>query len=306
MFLVMEALGIVAFAFAGAMDGARSRLDLFGIGTAAILTAIGGGVLRDILLGVEPPVGLQTTWYFLAGLATAAAVVLWYPHLSRLNRSVQFCDAVGLAMFAITGATKAMEHGTSVYVAGIIGLINGVGGGLMRDVLIRRVPTVLRKEIYALPALGGGILVGVGFILHLPSDIVAVVTVPIVVAVRMLAILLNWHLPTTRLTRTGRTPADRRQPAAIRPGPGSSAPGDSEQTLELFLAAPATPSGSDPIPRPRHCQIGKRRARRFPARQPDAHHSHERTTEFEVGRHARGRRGATGPANSAGPACCDR
>lgn len=230
----MEVLGILASALAGAMDAARSRLDLFGIGTAAILTAIGGGVLRDVLLGVEPPIGLLTAWYFVAGLVITAIVVLWYPRLCRFDMPVQFCDAVGLAMFAITGATRAMEHGTPVYVAGIIGMINAVGGGLMREVLVMRVPTVLHKEIYALPALGGGILVGLGFTLHLSPEIVAVVTVPVVVIVRMLAVVRKWNLPAARIPQTQNVPSRERRPGPVPSGPALHRQEDVERTIEMF------------------------------------------------------------------------
>ncbi|MFE9748194.1 trimeric intracellular cation channel family protein [Saccharothrix saharensis] len=236
MFVVMEVLGIFAFAFAGAMDAARSRLDLFGIGTAAILTAIGGGVLRDILLGVEPPIGLLTAWYFVASLAIAAIVALWYPRLWRFDMPLRFCDAVGLAMFAITGATRAMEHGTPVYVAGIIGMINAVGGGLMREVLVMRVPTMLHKEIYALPAFGGGILVGLGFTLHLPPEVVAVVTAQMVVIVRMLAVIRKWNLPTARIYRTRNAPSRERRPDPVPSALGLHRQEDVERTLEMFPA----------------------------------------------------------------------
>jgi hypothetical protein len=142
-------------------------------------------------------------------------------------------------MFTATGATKAMEHGVAVYAAGIIGMINAVGGGLMRDVLVRRVPTVLRKEIYALAALLGGILVSVGFLLHLPHEVVVLAAAPVVVLVRMLAVVLNWNLPTVPVHQAVRTPPAEQRLEAARPGPGSPRPADAEQTLELFIKVPA-------------------------------------------------------------------
>ncbi|WP_333779661.1 trimeric intracellular cation channel family protein [Saccharopolyspora indica] len=197
--VVLDMVGIVAFALAGAVDAVRARLDFFGTVVVAALTAIGGGIIRDVLLGVHPPVGIHTARYLLACAATALIVFLWYPRAARLKLSVQFADAIGLALFAITGATRAMEHGTPIYTAALIGMINGVGGGIIRDVLLVRIPMVLRQEIYALPALGGAALLAAGMQLELPQEFLVPTVAVIIVAVRMLAVLRNWNLPAGRL-----------------------------------------------------------------------------------------------------------
>ncbi|MFE5502821.1 trimeric intracellular cation channel family protein [Amycolatopsis japonica] len=192
--LVLEAVGIVAFAYAGAAEALRARLDVFGVVVAAIVTAIGGGVLRDVLLGVHPPVGMLTAWYFVASIATALTVFFGYATLQRLGTAVQLADAVGLAMFTVTGTSKALGAGAPWYAAASVGMINAVGGGMVIETMLRRTPTVLRKDIYALPALGGGIVMAAGVAAGLPATASTLTVVALVVTVRMLAIRFDWHL----------------------------------------------------------------------------------------------------------------
>lgn len=196
---ILEAIGIVAFAVAGATEAIRARLDLFGVTVSAIVTAIGGGVIRDILLGVHPPVGMATWWYLAACTVTAMVVFCLYPRLTGHRLLLQTADAIGLALFAVTGATKAMELGTPVYVAGMIGMLNGVGGGVLRDMLLGRIPSVLRVELYALPALGGSLVLALDKQYHLlPDQITTLVAMLIIFTTRMAAVLFDWNLPVRR------------------------------------------------------------------------------------------------------------
>ena len=195
MLLILEAIGIVAFAFVGAAEAVRSRLDVFGVVVAGTITAIGGGIMRDLLLGVHPPVGLLTWWYMVACVCTASVVFICHSQLTRLRPAIQFADAIGLGMFAVTGASRAVEHGAPFYAAAVIGMVGGIGGGIVVDVLLGRIPKVLRKEVYALPALGGGLLMALGSIAHLPPIPLKLVVVALVVSVRMVAVRLDWNLP---------------------------------------------------------------------------------------------------------------
>lgn len=195
--LLLEIIGTIASAFVGASHAVRARADLFGVVMAAIVTAIGGGVLRDVLLGVHPSTALVTWWYSAVGIAVAVLVFCLYPRLTGLRLSVEFGDALGLAAFSMTGATRAMEHGLPVYLAGAIGMINGIGGGMLRDVMLARVPFVLREEVYALPALGGSLLLAFGF----PDRAVTLAAAFVIVAARMVAVLFQWNLPTARTER---------------------------------------------------------------------------------------------------------
>ncbi|GGP39596.1 membrane protein [Saccharothrix coeruleofusca] len=161
---------------------------------AAIVTAIGGGLLRDVLLGIHPSTVLTTWWYAAVSTAVAVLVFSLYPRLTGLRLSVEFGDALGLAAFSLAGAARAVEHGLPIHLAGLIGMVNGVGGGMLRDMMLGRVPFVLREEIYALPAMGGSLLFASGIA---PEAAVA----GLIVGVRMAAVVFKWKLPTGRTER---------------------------------------------------------------------------------------------------------
>ncbi|GGU85781.1 trimeric intracellular cation channel family protein [Lentzea flava] len=242
---ILEAIGIVAFAVAGATEAIRARLDLFGVTVSAIVTAIGGGVIRDILLGVHPPVGMATWWYLVACTATAMLVFCLYPRLTGHRLLLQAADAIGLALFAVTGTTKAMELATPVHVATMIGMLNGVGGGVLRDMLLRRIPSVLRVELYALPALAGSLILALDQQYHLlPNQMTTLVAMLIIFTTRMAAVLFDWNLPVRRTKET--------KPKNLLPEDGA------ERTLPLprFTAthSPMTPphvlpTKANPAPR---------------------------------------------------------
>ncbi|MFD2421434.1 trimeric intracellular cation channel family protein [Amycolatopsis pigmentata] len=201
MLSILEAIGIIALAITGAAEGVRARLDLFGVVVTATIMTLGGGIARDILLGVHPPLGLLTLWYLVACAVTAVLVFLCYPWLAKLKTVIQFADAIALGMFTITGASAAIQHGAPAYTAAAVGLANGVAGGAVVDMLLRRTPKVLREEIYALPSLGGGFLLALGYRTGIPRTEVTLGVVALIVAVRMLALRLNWHLPVGRHER---------------------------------------------------------------------------------------------------------
>jgi uncharacterized membrane protein YeiH len=199
--VIFEGIGIVAFAFAGSSAAVQRNLDVFGVIVCAVVTALGGGVLRDLVLGVHPPTGLRTWWYYVACTATAVLVFFLRDRLSRFTLLLCGADAVGLGMFAVAGASLSVRHGMPWYAAAMIGMVNGIGGGMMVETMLGRTPTVLRKDIYALPALGGGVLVALGTEAGWPGTPLALGAVSLVVCVRMLAIGLNWHLPVARRQR---------------------------------------------------------------------------------------------------------
>jgi len=152
--LALDLTGTFAFAVNGALTAIRTvRLDIVGVITLAMITAIGGGIIRDILIDALPPATFRD-WRYLAvaagGGLVAFALGRW---LSKHIVPITVLDAVGLSLFAVTGASKALEHGLGAGQAVILGAITGVGGGTIRDVLIRQVPTVLTSGLYAIPAL---------------------------------------------------------------------------------------------------------------------------------------------------------
>lgn len=195
-YYLLDLLGTFAFAISGATAAKQSGLDLFGICVIAFTVACGGGIIRDLCIGAIPPAGL-TTWYYLATaiLATAMTVGL-YPVVQRLKRPVLLFDAAGLSLFAVTGTQKALAFGHNGEAAVLLGIITGVGGGVMRDVLLRRVPAILEREVYASAALLGALIVALGnYLKWLPNDWCAVIALAACFTLRILALRYHWNLP---------------------------------------------------------------------------------------------------------------
>jgi uncharacterized membrane protein YeiH len=157
--LVLNLAGTFVFGISGGLAGVRARLDLFGVIVLAAAAALAGGITRDLLIGVPP--ATFRDWRYLAAVA-AAGLVCYFAGtaLERIRRSVLIFDAIGLGLFCVTGATKALDFGLGPAQAILLGAITGIGGGMLRDVLLLEIPVVLRQELYAIPALlGAGILV---------------------------------------------------------------------------------------------------------------------------------------------------
>src|SRR3954447_24921353 len=157
--LVLNLAGTFVFGLSGGLAAVRERLDLFGVVVLAAVVGLAGGVTRDLLIGVPP--ATFRDWRYLA-VAGAAGLASYFGTraLERVKRSVLIFDALGLGLFCVTGATKALDFGVGPAPAILLGAITGIGGGILRDVLLREVPTVLRHDFYAIPALlGAGVLV---------------------------------------------------------------------------------------------------------------------------------------------------
>jgi uncharacterized membrane protein YeiH len=154
-YTVLDLLGTFAFGVSGAVAAREQRLDVFGIATITFVVACGGGIVRDLCLGTLPPAGL-TNWHYLAvSLIAATWVGCAYPTVARMRSPVQLFDAIGLGLFAVAGAKKALALGAGAEVAIVLGMVSAVGGGVLRDVLLSRVPSILQREIYASAALAG-------------------------------------------------------------------------------------------------------------------------------------------------------
>ncbi len=193
---VLQLIGVAGFAMSGALAGARARLDVFGVAVVGVTTALGGGVIRDVMLGVHPPTALLH-WPFLTVAAVVSLAVFWLqPQVVRLRRSMLLADAVGLGVFVTSGTSTALALGVPRYDAWLVGMTVGIGGGVVRDLLLREIPLVLRREIYALAALAGGVLVVLGDWLRLPAGPVALVGAALVVAIRVVALWRRWNAPT--------------------------------------------------------------------------------------------------------------
>lgn len=196
LYYFLDVAGTFAFAISGATAARQRGLDLFGICAIAFTVACGGGIIRDLCIGAIPPAGL-TTWYYLATALVAAVMTMGlYPVIQRIKRPVVLFDAAGLSLFAVTGAQKALIFGHNGQVAILLGMVTAVGGGMLRDILLNRIPVILEKQIYASAALIGSSIVVAGYYLNfLTSDWVAVIALVVCFVLRMLALRYNWNLP---------------------------------------------------------------------------------------------------------------
>jgi uncharacterized membrane protein YeiH len=194
--LLLDLVGVFAFALSGGLVAVRKRLDLFGVLVLAGATGLGGGVLRDLLIGLIPPIGISDWRLVATALAAGLVTFVYHPGVERLGRLVKVLDAVGLALFAVGGALLALARpGIPPLAAIIVGTLTAVGGGALRDVLVGQVPEVLRRELYALPALLGSTIVVVAYELNLISPFVVWGAAALVFGIRMVAVVLHLNAP---------------------------------------------------------------------------------------------------------------
>ena len=195
MLLTLYLIGITAEAMTGALAAGRLRMDLFGVVMIATVTAFGGGSIRDLLLGHYPLTWVANPEYLL--LTTSAALLtIWIaPLMSRLRMLFLMLDALGLVAFTIIGVKVAQSMGLGMPVAVLAGLITGIFGGVIRDLLCNRVPLVFQKELYAVVSLGSACLFLVLQQMAWPAWLITLLTLAAGFTVRMLAIRYQWHLP---------------------------------------------------------------------------------------------------------------
>ncbi len=193
---VADIAGTLVFAVEGALAAVNGNLDLIGIMVLAFCTALGGGIVRDILLGALPPAALQNWRYPTVAFTGATLVFFLHPYVRAIpTPALQTLDAAGLAMFAIAGTQKAMLHKMNPLVTVMLGTITGVGGGTIRDVLLNQVPNVLRFEVYATAALVGSVCMIAAKRLRFPSNLAAGVGGVTCFLLRIVSIWQHWNLP---------------------------------------------------------------------------------------------------------------
>ena len=197
--LVLDLVGTFAFALNGALTAVRTaHLDIVGVITLGIITAVGGGIIRDVLLGALPPATF-VDWRYLAVAGGGGFIAFLFSRwLARFTIPIDVLDAAGLSLFTVTGASKALELGVGPAQAILLGAMTGVGGGTVRDVLIRQVPSVLSRGLYAIPALVGAALVvaatsgGVHHVLGLP---IALIAAGVCFLIRIVGLLFSLDAP---------------------------------------------------------------------------------------------------------------
>lgn len=196
-FAAMNAVGLVAFAAVGALKGREAELDLFGVVVLGFLTALGGGTVRDLLVG-RVPASLQSNtevlWAAL-GIALAVAVSVRYGDDPRESPALVVSDAVGLAAFAATGAAVGLEAGLSPFGVVVVATLTGVGGGSLSDLLLVRVPAVLREDFYATPTVAGGAVAWLAAVVGVEPGAGTLLAAGVVLGLRLGALRFGWRLP---------------------------------------------------------------------------------------------------------------
>ncbi|PZN33314.1 MAG: hypothetical protein DIU71_05420 [Proteobacteria bacterium] len=193
--LVLDLVGTFVFALAGATAGVRQRLDIFGVAVLSFVAACFGGIGRDLLIGATPPAAVSDWRYLATSLCAGFLTFRWHPLIERLQNPVRMFDAAGLALFAVSGAQKALAFGLHPIMAALLGMLTGVGGGMVRDVLLAQIPAVLRADLYAVAALAGATVVVIGSQLDLAPVVTTTTGALLCFTLRMLAIHRGWHLP---------------------------------------------------------------------------------------------------------------
>jgi uncharacterized membrane protein YeiH len=194
--LAVDLVGTFVFAVEGALAGIRGDLDLLGLLVLSFVTALGGGTVRDLLIGAVPPNSIRDWRYGATAFAGGGAVFCFYQVFEHVPLQVlTTLDAAGLALFAVAGAGKALEFGINPMIAVLMGVLTGVGGGTIRDVLLTTVPGILNTDIYASAALLGAAVMVIGLALKVPRTIAMTAGGVCCFTLRMVAVALHWNLP---------------------------------------------------------------------------------------------------------------
>lgn len=204
---VLELIGAAAFAVSGAMAAIEKKADIFGVLFLAVTTALGGGVIRDVLIGRIPPVMFVSYWYLLISVVAALAVFIdaylrsekYKLHLDKLDAVNNVFDAIGLAVFTVSGMNAAMPVSDNVILVLFVGMCTGVGGGMLRDVMTNTMPKVLRKRVYAVASLIGGGLYYVMYVLDINQLLSVGCGMLVIFALRLFATIYKWNLPFVKL-----------------------------------------------------------------------------------------------------------
>ena len=196
--LALDLTGTFVFALSGALAGVKRELDLFGVLVLSFAAANSGGITRDLLIGVVPP-GAVADWRYLGVSLFAGLITFYFSYLIvRMSNSILVFDAAGLALFAVTGASKALAHGLNPVMAIVLGMVTGIGGGMVRDVLLAEIPTVLRAELYAVAAMVAAAIVVIGHMLQLPIAPVTGMALILCFWLRVMAMRRGWRLPVAK------------------------------------------------------------------------------------------------------------
>jgi uncharacterized membrane protein YeiH len=195
----LDLLGTAAFAASGALAGVQRRMDLLGVVVLGLVTAVGGGTIRDVLLGAVPPFCFTDENYLYLSIVVGLLVFYFHHSLDFLHKPLLYFDALGLATFLVIGTGKALKYEAGFLVAVMMGVMTATAGGVVRDVLSDQVPFILQKEIYATACIFGGILYWFLYQFGLNESLIAVVSALFVFVIRVIAIQRHWSLPVAKI-----------------------------------------------------------------------------------------------------------
>jgi len=193
----LEVVGIFVFAISGALLAVRKNFDVFGMAVLAEVTALGGGVFRDLVIGAVPPAAFVDLGYFFTPLIAIVIVFFLHPQVERITRAVGVFDAAGLGLFCVEGTVKAHQHGLGLTSSVTLGMATAVGGGVLRDVLANEVPSLLRwdRDLYAVPAIVGASIAALLIHFDALTGATSALAAVVAFAVRLLAMRYGWRAP---------------------------------------------------------------------------------------------------------------
>lgn len=200
----LDLVGIFVFAISGALLAVRKNFDVFGIAVLAEATALGGGILRDMVIGAIPPAAFTDLGYFTMPLVASLLVFFLHPQVERINAAVNVFDAAGLGLFCVTGTTKAYSYGLGLTSSAALGLASAVGGGVLRDMIANEVPSLVRwdRDLYAVPAMAGAAMVALCIRFDSLNAVTSAVAVVSAFVLRLLALRYHWRAPRSWNRRT--------------------------------------------------------------------------------------------------------
>jgi uncharacterized membrane protein YeiH len=194
--LAFDLLGTFVFALSGGVLAVRKQLDLFGVLVLSCAAAVSGGIVRDVMIGAHPPASLADWRYLVTAMLAGLVTFRWCGLIERLRNPVQLFDAAGLALFAVLGTDKALAFGLAPFGSMLLGIITGIGGGIVRDLLVVRTPVVLQQtELYAMAALVGSGVVALAATFDLPQLPAMVLGALLCFGLRFMSIRRGWKLP---------------------------------------------------------------------------------------------------------------
>ncbi|MFC8259762.1 trimeric intracellular cation channel family protein [Streptomyces sp. NPDC057291] len=193
----LDIVGIFVFAISGALLAVRKNFDVFGIAVLAEVTALGGGLFRDLIIGAVPPAAFTDLGYFLTPVLAAGLVFFLHPHVERIQVGVNVFDAAGLGLFCVTGTVKAYDYGLGLTASAALGLATAVGGGVLRDVLANETPSLLRwdRDLYAVPAMVGAAMIVLCIRFGTINAFTSGTAVITAFVLRLLAMRFHWRAP---------------------------------------------------------------------------------------------------------------